>query len=170
MNDANEFNYQIIRFRDISDFKRKVNNFLDGLDLNMELRYWHDYNEVGNKRYLPDNYDGYAAIYNNEIIGISYFGYPKKWSLRWLLNFLFPVRRTEIGSVIKKEYQKMGVASSMHPYKEKLAKHLGIQEFYSKVEQINKGTIKYAKEKLGGQIIDEDEKYVYFIFNLKNTK
>jgi hypothetical protein len=99
-------------FNDIPNFEEKLSKFLNMLD--EELDYWRGYEDKNGEIKIRYPIAGIASLDGENIIAISYYIVPKKWSLRWIYDLIFRPKGPEIGVVVKKDYHRRGIADHLN--------------------------------------------------------
>lgn len=148
---------------EISDFCEKLAEFLN--DLDEELETWRDYVEKNGKRSIPHRITGYACLDREKIVGIYYFSLSKKFSVRYSIQRLFLPREAQIGILVKKEYQRRGIATHLRELTRDLLRELGYKREVSSVDSDNIAGLKYAN-KGGSRIEKRDDEEIHFVYNL----
>lgn len=154
-------------FRDISNFEDKLSKFLNELD--EELMYWRGYEEVNGRRRIRYPMMGHACLAREKIVAINYFIVPRILSPRWLYDKIFRRRGFEVGIVVKKEYQRRGIADRMNSLRVELFKKMGVEEYWFRVDKDNIASMRLSEkhtEEMRGKIWKETEDQVYFIINI----
>jgi len=152
-------------FLEIPDFDGKLTEFLNSLD--DELNTWRDYVEKNGKRSIPHIIAGYACLDGEKIIGISYFFVPKKLRIQYFINSLLaraPQKAAEAGFVVKKEYQRRGIAVHLLDLKNDIARKMGYKHIIYSSDSNNIAVLKLA-EKRGDSIVKTTDKKIYFAYN-----
>ena len=154
-------------FRDVSDFEDKLSRFLNELD--EELIYWRGYEEINGQRGIRYPIRGHACLDGEKIVAINYFIVPRILSPRWIYDRIFRRRGFEIGVVVKKDYQRRGIADHMNSLRVELFRELGIEEYWFRVDKDNIASMRLSEkhtEQMRGKIWKETKDQVYFLINI----
>jgi GNAT superfamily N-acetyltransferase len=154
-------------FRDVDDFDEKLARFLD--DLNEELKYWRGYEMKNGERRIRYPMAGLACLDGEEIVAISYFVVPKKLSPRWIYDKLFRPKGLEYGVVVKKAYQRRGIANQLSNLKLDILQELGYTQYWFRVDSDNIPSMQLSSNytrKMKGEIWKKTDKQVYFTVNI----
>jgi GNAT superfamily N-acetyltransferase len=153
-----------LKFKDIPDFESKLHLFLENLD--EELVYWRGYEEKDGERRVRYPIVGYACLDGEEIVAISYYIVPRKLSLRWIYDRLFRPNGLEKGVVVKKEYQRLGIAKHLDKIKLGLLRELGHTQYWFRVDLDNLPSLSWA-EKNASRVWKRTDDQVYFVFEVE---
>jgi RimJ/RimL family protein N-acetyltransferase len=154
-------------FREISNFEDKLSTFLS--ELGEELFYWRGYEKFNGCRRIMYPVMGHACLDGEKIVAINYFIVPRILSPRWLYDKVFRRRGFEVGVVVKKEYQRRGIADHMNSLRPKLLEELGVEEYWFRVDKDNVASMRLSEkhtDEMKGKIWKKTKDQVYFIINV----
>jgi GNAT superfamily N-acetyltransferase len=156
-------------FKDIKNLDGKLAYFLNELD--EELFHWRGYVEKNGKRSIRYPITGIACIDGDEIVAISYFVIPKKFSPRWIYDKLFRPKGLEYGVVVKKEYHRRGIANHLSDLKIELLREMGYSQYWFRVDSDNFPSLQLSNKytsKMGGKVWKKTEEQVYFTVDINS--
>lgn len=151
-------------FEAIPDFDMKLSEFLDRLD--EELKYFRGYEEKDGQRGIRYPAVGYACLYGEKIVAISYYIVPKKFSFRWFFDLLFRPSGLESGAVVKKEYQRRGIAKHLASLKEDIIRRMGYRESWYRTDSDNVAMLRWSENEDRYGLWKRTDKPVFFTVKL----
>jgi RimJ/RimL family protein N-acetyltransferase len=154
-------------FRNIPNFEGRLSKFLNELD--EELEYWRGYEEKNGEIKIRDPIAEIACLDGENIIAISYYIVPKKWSLRWIYDRIFRSKGLEIGVVVKKDYHRRGIAEHLNYLRLDLLRELGYHQYWFRVDQDNIPSMRLSEKhirQVNGKIWKKTDKQVYLVVDL----
>ncbi|MBD3207169.1 hypothetical protein GF319_12620 [Candidatus Bathyarchaeota archaeon] len=159
--------FKFKNFREIPEFEDKISVFLDGLD--EELVHWRGYELRAGRRALRYHTEGYACLDGDKIVAISFYIFPRKFTLKWLHDLIFRPRGPEAADVVKKDYQKRGIARHLTRLKLQILQDIGLKNYWFRTDADNIAVLNWA-EKNNRRIWKKTNKQVYFSVNLDIDK
>lgn len=159
--------FEFKNFNEISDFEDKLAMFLDGLD--EELVHWRGYEIRDGRRALRYHNEGYACLDDGKIVAISYYVFPRKFSLKWLHDLFFRPKGPEAGDVVRKDYQKRGIGRHLTYLKLQILRNMGLKNYWYRTDIDNVAVLNWA-EKNNRKVWKKTDKQVYFSINLDRDR
>ena len=157
-------------FREISNFDKKLSNFLNELD--EELCYWRGYEDKDGDIKIRYPVAGIACLDGEKIVAISYYIVPEKWRPRWIYDRLFRPKGLEYGVVVKKEYHRRGIANHLNYLRLNLLRELGHNTYWFRVDHDNIPSMRLSEKlihQVDGKIWKKTDKQVYFMVELEEN-
>ena len=154
-------------FRDIPNFEVRLSRFLNELD--EELNYWRGYEGKNGEINIRYPIAGFACLDGENVVAISYYIVPKKWSLRWIYDCIFRPKGLEIGVVVKKDYHRRGIADHLNYLRLDLLRELGYHQYWFRVDYDNVPSMRLSEKhirQMNGKIWKKTDKQVYFVVDL----